>query len=243
MMPCHRLRCDTKENMDTGPFPEPVQKRLCEGLRYSPSRVLCLAPPGELGPVAALYLAAPQAGRQVRALLAGDPYLHTPLPAGLSLIQGDPGRAERPGGPYDLVVAWASEAFIPEPRQWLAQVIRSLRPGGRLQLDLPCAGFCPVLEACHPDAASWTLPQAAELQGWLQELRLRELELSTWIELRIYQELGDLLEDWTRPFPLHFEGQGGQQRLAQLRQNLASAFEGASELSLALRRAHIRAMR
>jgi SAM-dependent methyltransferase len=225
------------------PLPDPVLSRVADGLRHTGARVLCLAPPGELGLLASLYLGASDPSVRVQALLAGEPYLHGPLPGGLGILQGDPGAAEELEGPFDLIVGWASEPFVADFGPWLESLTRALRPGGHLQLDLPCAQFCPMLQACHPEAASWVLPEAEELRAALEELRLRDLELTTWVELRQYELLGDLIEELERPFPLHFEGRDGRRLLAQLRQNLVSAFEGAEELSLALRRVRVRATR
>jgi hypothetical protein len=153
------------------PLPDPVLSRVADGLRHTGARVLCLAPPGELGLLASLYLGASDPSVRVQALLAGEPYLHGPLPGGLGILQGDPGAAEELEGPFDLIVGWASEPFVADFGPWLESLTRALRPGGHLQLDLPCAQFCPMLQACHPEAASWVLPEAEELRAALEELR------------------------------------------------------------------------
>jgi len=211
------------------------------------TRVLCLAPPGELAATTRVCLEAVRAGGahkgMVAALVEGEPFLHDPLPPELSIIGDDPGQPNTNFGPFDMVLAWGSSPFLGDLDAFLRAVRDATRPGGRIWLDLPAYGFSPILQACHPDAEHWVLPHRSELTTSLEQLGFRDVNTATWVEVRDYDTLADLIDDVVTPFPLRYEGRDGQAMLHTLRQNLASAFEGAVDLSLALRRVKARALR
>ena len=206
-------------------------------------RILCLAPPGELFELSARCLEAVGASGRVTVMLPGDPFLHASLPPEVEIIEGRPEKPEKLEGPFDLVLAWGSYPFINDLDEFLGLLVKLLRPGARLCLDLPAYGFCPVLQASHPAASTWLLPRLVDMEEACFELELRDICGMTWVELRKYDSLPDMLEDLIKPYPLQFEGRRGEALLDELRKNLSSAFRGTEDLSLALRRTRLRALR
>ena len=87
------------------------------------------------------------------------------------------------------------------------------------------------------------LPRLVDMEEACFELELRDICGMTWVELRKYDSLPDMLEDLIKPYPLQFEGRRGEALLDELRKNLSSAFRGTEDLSLALRRTRLRALR
>lgn len=207
------------------------------------NRVLCLAPPGELSELSERCLEAVGEAGRVTVILPGDPFLHGDLPPNVEIIEGRPQNPTMLEGPFDLVLAWGSYPFVEDLDEFLPPIVSLLRPGGRICFDLPGYGFCPVLQACHPAAHTWLLPRLVDFEEALSDLELRDVKGSTWVELRKYASLPDMLEDLIKPYPLHFEGRRGEALLNQLRKNLSSAFQGTEDLSLALRRIRLRALR
>lgn len=205
-------------------------------LPQSGERVLCLAPPGELRGVVEASLEQVGPGGRVVVPVRGDPYVQANLPARVEVIHGDPGQPPV-AGPFDVVLAWSRVPFLGSLSQFLVPVRDSLRPGGRLELDLPTYGFCPLLQACDPRAADWYLPGTDALREALEVLGFRDIAVSMRVELRSYGTLAQVVDDWIRPFPLAFEGEAGAELTRRLRGNLVRAFEGSRDLSLALRRA------
>jgi len=225
----------------------PIFAELTSVVPSAGMRVLCVSPCGELGPTARVCLEAVHSGGaqrgHVAAIVEGEPFLRDPLPPELRIIDDDPGRPVTRIGPFDLVLAWGSTPFLDDLDGFLRAIRDATRPGGKISLDLPGYGYSPILQACHPDAERWVLPHKSSLTTSLEELGFRDVETATWVEVRDYDTLADLIDDIVTPFPLRYEGSGGQAKLHTLRRNLASAFEGATDISIALRRVKARALR
>ncbi|MEZ5989348.1 MAG: hypothetical protein R3F30_09540 [Planctomycetota bacterium] len=206
------------------------------------SRVLLLAPPGELASAASRCLDAVGARGRVVAAVRGEPACSTPCPSGSRSAT-----STRPGPPASRALrprlVWGSLPFVTSLPDLLEPVRHALRPGGALRLDLPTAGYSTILASCHPGAAAWLLPDKEACRGALAELGLRDVELHTWVELHQHEGVAELVEALVAIDPLRYEGRDGRETLEVLRQNLASAFHGAERCDLALRRLRASARR
>ncbi len=206
-------------------------------------RVLCLAPPGDLGDVLRRFVARATPEGRVVGLVRGDPWIQADIPPGVEVHDGIPERPSIVRGPFDLVAIWGSTPFLDGLEPLLAPIYAALRPGGRLAIDLPAYGFSPVLQACDPRAAGWCLPSVATFREALTDQGFRDVQGVARIDVTTYETLAELLGELARPVPLAFEGPVGNELTATLRANLARAFEGDTELSLARRHAAFLAIR
>ena len=207
------------------------------------SRLLLLAPPGELADLAQAALDAVGPEGRVHCLMRGEPFLHGPLPSRLEYLEGDPARTEGLRGPFDLILCRSRFPFVQDLESWLAPLGPALRPGGRLALDLPAYGFSAPILASHPSAEDWVLPHPSELAEALANAGFREQECHSKVEIWSLQSFADLVEEIALADSIFFEGLDGRNKLETLRQNLAEAFLDPGPLDVALRRVHARAQR
>ena len=207
------------------------------------SRILLLAPPGELAELALAALEAVGPEGSVHCLMRGEPFLHGPLPSRLEYLEGEPSRTHGIRGPYDLILARGRFPFVDELATWLAPLIPALRPGGRLALDLPAYGFSAPILASHPLAHDWVLPHPSEMLEALEKTGLRDAECRSEVEIWSLPSFADLVEEIALSDSIFYEGREGRDKLEVLRQNLAAAYPEAGPVDLALRRVHARAQR
>ncbi len=207
------------------------------------SRLLLLAPPGELAHLAKAALDAVGREGSVQCLIEGEPFLHGPLPGRLQTLDGDPRRATGVQGPYDLILARSRFPLVQDLDAWLTALTPALRPGGRLSLDLPAYGFSAPIQASHPAAADWVLHHPSEIVEALKQSGFRAQECKSEVEVWSLPSFADLVEEIAAADSIFFEGREGRERLEVLRQNLAAVFVEAGPLDLTLRRLHARAQR
>ncbi|GEM_PF-2631969 len=206
-------------------------------------RCLLCAPPGEILDLAHPLLEAVGPGGKVRALLRGEPFLHGPVPPGLTFLDRAPGSPRDLEGPFDLALGFGSLPFIEDPRAFLEGLRRALRPGGRLLLDLPARGFQVLLQACLPGAGAYELVDAAWFEAELEAQGFRGVEIRPLRQRRRFRDFAALMQDLCRPEALSFEGELGAARLESLREALAEALGDRRDFTLVFRRLRVHAMR
>jgi SAM-dependent methyltransferase len=79
---------------------------------------------------------------------------HVPPAAGLAVLRHDVVRDPLPEAEFDLVHARLVLLHLPEREHVLRKLVRSLKPGGLLQLDEFDLDYGPVLLAAHPEHAT-----------------------------------------------------------------------------------------
>jgi SAM-dependent methyltransferase len=94
------------------------------------------------------------AGRGASVLATDVKPEHIPSAAGLTVLRHDVVHDPLPEAEFDLVHARLVLLHLPEREQVLRKLVRSLKPGGLLQLDEFDLDYGPVLLAAHPEHAT-----------------------------------------------------------------------------------------